>query len=261
MCIIYHHVFFMMPTTSKSLVDRLFDIPKESKSKNRDVQWPYSLRAFETPVLDVTQLSFWSKDVRKTCTNGDHLMECKLLLCCLSGISKTNKMSIVWLNPKSHKDCFISLLSAIHLESNIWIWDNDVRVSKLWWLNFALKVMIFFVKYNISIKYIHDQRPTNFLFKKINWNSKKNNFKSINWQLVINWQWINNFTSLCWYGMPQCTHTYIGSHLFLSEASLRLYLSSEMLNLISRTVYSWDHVFRMFWSCPKDFGIFTMVLV
>jgi hypothetical protein len=79
----YHNLYhipssvFCDANNEQSLVDRMFDIPNESKSKNRCAMtyylqafetpnesksknrcaMTYYLQAFETPVLDVTQLS------------------------------------------------------------------------------------------------------------------------------------------------------------------------------------------------------------
>jgi hypothetical protein len=58
----YHNLYhipsgvFCDANNEQSLVDRMFDIPNESKSKNRCAM-TYYLQAFETPVLDITQLS------------------------------------------------------------------------------------------------------------------------------------------------------------------------------------------------------------
>jgi hypothetical protein len=93
----YHNLYhiplsvFCDANNEQSLVDRMFDIPNESKSKNRCAM-TYYLQAFGLTSLNFL---FEVKDV-KTSTNfssvlGDHLIECKLLLCCLCGILKTNK--------------------------------------------------------------------------------------------------------------------------------------------------------------------------
>jgi hypothetical protein len=64
---------------------------------------------------------FEVKDV-KTSTNfssvlGDHLMECKLLLCCLCGISKTNKNVNCVAEPQELQ----ALLDILSISNSSWI--------------------------------------------------------------------------------------------------------------------------------------------
>jgi hypothetical protein len=150
-CITYHQVFFVMPTTSKVWWTECLTSPMNPKAKT-DVQWHIIFKLLKrlclTSLNFLSQLSFWSKRCKRPPPIFLVYLEITLWsvsFCCVVCVAfrKQTKMSIVWLNRKNCKHCFISLVSAIHLESNIWIWYNDVGICKLWWLNFALKVMIF----------------------------------------------------------------------------------------------------------------------